>query len=58
MVAIVFLMVVKPPALGSALALVVALVLGPVVAVPFWRSPARSEQLEQPPAHGVLSTER
>jgi len=38
MLAIVFLMVVKPAALGSGLALVVALVLGPVCAVPFWRS--------------------
>jgi len=28
----------KPSALGSALALVVALVAGPLAAVPFWRS--------------------
>lgn len=40
MVAVVFLMVTKPPAFGSGLALVVALVLGPLLAVPFWRSPA------------------
>jgi hypothetical protein len=40
-------MVVKPGAAGSALALVVALVLGPTAAVPFWRSrpaPAPSAQ--------------
>jgi hypothetical protein len=44
MLVIVFLMVVKPSALGSTLALVVALVLGPAGAAPFWRSPARTEQ--------------
>jgi hypothetical protein len=47
MLAIVFVMVVKPGAAGSALALVVALVLGPTAAVPFWRSrpaPAPSAQ--------------
>jgi hypothetical protein len=38
MVAIVFLMVVKPAALGSGLGLVVALALGPLCAVPFWRT--------------------
>lgn len=43
MVAVVFLMVTKPAAVGSALALVVALLLGPLVAVPFWRSSARVE---------------
>lgn len=50
MLAIVFLMVVKPAALGSGLALVVALVLGPLGAVPFWRSPAR--QTASAPAEG------
>lgn len=45
MVAIVFLMVTKPAALGSALALVVALLAGPLLAVPFWRSPGRREEL-------------
>jgi hypothetical protein len=44
MLAVVFLMVVKPGALGSGLALVVALLLGPLGAVPFWRSPVRVEQ--------------
>lgn len=44
MLAVVFLMVVKPSALGSALALVVALLAGPLAAVPFWRSPARVGQ--------------
>jgi hypothetical protein len=57
MVAIVFLMVTKPAALASVLALVVALVLGPVVAVPFWRPPARGEQVAEP-SLGVLSSER
>lgn len=50
MVAIVFLMVTKPAALGSALALVVAVLLGPLVAVPFWRSPAR---VSHAPVDGV-----
>ena len=44
MLAIVFLMVVKPSALGSGLALVAALLAGPLAAVPFWRSPVRVEQ--------------
>lgn len=38
MVAIVFVMATKPKALGSGLALVAALLLGPLIAVPFWRS--------------------
>ena len=50
MPAIVFLMVVKPSALGSALALVVALLAGPLAAVPFWRTTARSEE----PVGGVI----
>lgn len=36
-VAIVFVMVVKPSGLGSALAIVLAVLLGPVAALPFWR---------------------
>jgi uncharacterized membrane protein len=42
--AVTFLMVTKPSALGSALALVVAVLVGPLGAVPLWRSPARAEQ--------------
>ena len=37
--AVTFLMVTKPSALGSALALVVAVLVGPLGAVPLWRSP-------------------
>jgi MFS family permease len=48
MLAIVFLMVVKPAALGSGLALVVALVLGPLGAVPFWRGAERGEVPPRP----------
>jgi hypothetical protein len=44
MLAVVFLMVVKPSALGSGVALVVALALGPLAAVPFWRAAGRGEQ--------------
>lgn len=48
MLAVVFLMVVKPGALGSGLALVVALLLGPLGAVPFWRRAERGEEPSQP----------
>jgi len=50
MLAIVFLMVVKPAAMGSGLALVVALVLGPLGAVPFWRS---ADQQSRPGTEAV-----
>lgn len=58
MLAIVFLMVVKPSALGSGLVLVVALVVGPLAAVPFWRGALRSDRPAQPvtgavPAHPI-----
>lgn len=44
--AVVFLMATKPSALGSGVTLVVALLAGPLLAVPLWRSPGRDDASE------------
>jgi hypothetical protein len=53
MLAIVFVMVVKPSALGSGLALVVALVAGALGAVPFWRGAEPGDGPARPGTAGV-----
>jgi hypothetical protein len=49
---VVFLMVIKPATPGSTLTLIVALVAGPLAAVPFWRS---HDRVEQPVAERPLA---
>jgi hypothetical protein len=45
--AVVFLMTAKPAAVGSVAALVVAVVLGAVAAVPLWRAPAVEAEMNE-----------
>jgi hypothetical protein len=58
MLAVMFVMSTKPPAWGCALSLVIALLVGAMIAVPMWRGRATQRATPKPPAQAQAAGAR